>query len=78
MGLHVDCAEGRRLLDAYLTALTLQDAAMAAKRTQEVTSGESREAQDALNAARRRYWSHVERHSCRLKGSYSQDVASSE
>jgi hypothetical protein len=51
--LHPDCAEARRLLDAYLMALTVANSARTGK------------THENLLLARRRYRVHVNRHGCR-------------
>ena len=63
--LYSRCTEERRLLDAYLMALTNDDAAQSGLRSGDTTAREARELRDRLICARDRYWRHVRRHNCR-------------
>ena len=62
---HHDCPDGRRLLDRYIMALTIDDTANRAARAGSATAREARDARDSLIAARNAYWRHVENHKCR-------------
>jgi hypothetical protein len=63
-----ECREARRLFDAYLMALSMDDSARTAQRSGDVTARETSAAHEQLKAARSKYWTHVERHKCRSLG----------
>jgi hypothetical protein len=61
----IECQEARRLLDAYLMALSLEDSVRAACRFGEATPRELSDAHEQLVTARSRYWTHARQHNCR-------------
>jgi hypothetical protein len=61
--LHPDCEDGQKLLNAYLRALSNVEAIHRAEQAHERLTVQY--ICDELIVARRRYWTHVEKHNCR-------------
>ena len=62
----VQCIEAKRLLDAYIIALSNDDAARFHVRSGEMVAEQAANVRKVLVAARDAYWEHVEQHGCRL------------
>ena len=73
---HEECVEARRLLDAYLIALSNDDAAQLGGEAREITAQQAADVRNVLIAARGEYWDHVEWHGCRLADRSAKPVRS--